>query len=238
MMGNSPFLVVGVLIPKEQDSSYSGRDNDKAFIPGTTFRALTGDKYVNNFIYQPRPGDQLEEGDRGRPRRSSGRQKKFDPKDKEALSVWDTTEEFAFFDMFLPRLQPLPRDRRVVDARRRRHRRLEHHERRRRGADERDRHQDGARREQSFILRQFLLETLLITAIGGAIGFAISLAICAVFPKAGLTRVRRHPGGVAPGRRHDDGRPRDDRARRRLFPGPRRVAPRSGRGDEAVGASP
>jgi len=36
MMWGSPFLVVGVLKPKTQDSSYSGRDNDKASIPGST----------------------------------------------------------------------------------------------------------------------------------------------------------------------------------------------------------
>ena len=29
---------------KVQDSSYSGRDNEKGFIPGSTFRALTGEK--------------------------------------------------------------------------------------------------------------------------------------------------------------------------------------------------
>ena len=52
MMWGSPFLVVGVLVPKTQDSSYSGRDNGKAFIPGPTFRALTGEKYVDNVIYQ------------------------------------------------------------------------------------------------------------------------------------------------------------------------------------------
>ena len=52
MLGNSPFLVVGTLRTKIQDSSYSGRDNDKAFIPGTTYLALTGEKYVNNVIYQ------------------------------------------------------------------------------------------------------------------------------------------------------------------------------------------
>jgi putative ABC transport system permease protein len=34
-----------------------------------------------------------------------------------------------------------------------------------------------------WILTQFLMETLLVTAIGGAIGFMISLAVCAVFPK-------------------------------------------------------
>jgi putative ABC transport system permease protein len=35
----SPFLIVGVLQKKVQQSSYSGRDNGKAFIPGSTFRA-------------------------------------------------------------------------------------------------------------------------------------------------------------------------------------------------------
>jgi putative ABC transport system permease protein len=38
----------------------------------------------------------------------------------------------------------------------------------------------GARR--GYILRQFLFETLCLTAIGGALGFAIAWGICAVFP--------------------------------------------------------
>ena len=63
MLWGSPFLVVGVLKPKTQDSSYSGRDNDKAFIPGTTFRALTGEKYVDNVIYQADPAFGREDGD-------------------------------------------------------------------------------------------------------------------------------------------------------------------------------
>jgi len=52
MIHGSPFLVVGVLKPKEQDSSYSGRDHSKMVIPESTFRALTGQKYVDNFIYK------------------------------------------------------------------------------------------------------------------------------------------------------------------------------------------
>ena len=43
----------------------------------------------------------------------------------------------------------------------------------------------GAR--QGWVLRQFLLETVLITAIGGSIGFVFSWAVCAVFPKFGAT---------------------------------------------------
>ena len=186
MMWNSPFLVVGVLIPKEQDSSYSGRDNDKATIPGTTFRALTGDKYVDNVIYRPDAtigSKKVNENVLA----SLGKKKKFDPKDKEALAVWDTTEQFQFFDTFMLAFNlflgivgsltlvvggiGVSNIMNVV-------------------VEERTKEIGikmalGAR--QGFILKQFLLETLFITAVGGAIGLGISLAICEVFPKAGFT---------------------------------------------------
>jgi putative ABC transport system permease protein len=38
-----------------------------------------------------------------------------------------------------------------------------------------------------WLLRQLLLETLMITGVGGLIGFAISFAVCWVFPKFGVT---------------------------------------------------
>ncbi len=53
LFNGSPFLVIGVLQAKEQDSSYNSRDSDLAWIPGTTFRALTGRKYLSNFVFQP-----------------------------------------------------------------------------------------------------------------------------------------------------------------------------------------
>ena len=40
MIDNTPFLVVGVLQKKGQDSSYGGRDEDKAFIPESSYRGL------------------------------------------------------------------------------------------------------------------------------------------------------------------------------------------------------
>jgi putative ABC transport system permease protein len=186
MMWGSPFLVVGVLVPKTQDSSYSGRDNDKATIPGSTFRALTGEKYVDNVIYQPDPAigsKRVNENVLA----ALGKQKKFDPKDKEALMVWDTTEQFRFFDNFMLAFNlflgivgsltlvvggiGVSNIMNVV-------------------VEERTKEIGikmalGAR--QGFILKQFLLETLLITAIGGTIGFAISAGICGIFPKAGFT---------------------------------------------------
>jgi len=186
MLGNSPFLVVGVLKPKLQDSSYSGRDNDKACIPGTTYRALTGEKYVNNVIYQARSAFETEPLT-ARILEILGKRKKFDPEDKEALSVWDTTGQFKFFDTFMLAFTGflgivgsltlvvggigVSNIMNVV-------------------VEERTREIGikmalGAR--QRFILGQFLLETLLVTAVGGLIGFGVSLGICAAFPKLGFT---------------------------------------------------
>ncbi len=186
MLGSSPFLVIGVLKTKTQDSSYSGRDNDKASIPGTTYRALTGEKYVNNVIYQASSAFDTEPLT-NRILEILGKRKKFDAKDKEALSVWDTTGQFKFFDTFMLAFTGflgivgsltlvvggigVSNIMNVV-------------------VEERTKEIGvkmalGAR--QGFILRQFLLETLLVTGIGGVIGFAVSLAICAVFPRFGLT---------------------------------------------------
>jgi putative ABC transport system permease protein len=185
-LGGSPFLIVGVLQKKVQNSSYSGRDNQKGFIPGSTFRAITGEKWVENLIYQTAvaPESKAVTDD---VRRVIARRTRFDPKDKEAFSVWDTTEEFAFLDVFFLSFRlflgiigsftlivggiGVSNIMNVV-------------------VEERTKEVGikmalGARGR--WVLRQFLLETLLITGLGGAIGFAISLGVCAVFPKFGVT---------------------------------------------------
>ncbi|HEY3351591.1 MAG TPA: ABC transporter permease [Thermoanaerobaculia bacterium] len=186
MLGSSPFLVIGVLKPKIQDSSYSGRDNDKASIPGTTYRALTGEKYVNNVIYQASSAFDTEPLT-ARILEILGKRKKFDPKDKEALSVWDTTGQFKFFDTFMLAFTGflgvvgsltlvvggigVSNIMNVV-------------------VEERTKEigiKMALGAKQRFILGQFLLETLLVTGIGGAIGFAVSFGLCAVFPRFGLT---------------------------------------------------
>jgi putative ABC transport system permease protein len=186
MLGSSPFLVVGVLQPKVQDSSYSGRDNDKASIPGTTYLALTGEKYVDNVIFQASSNFDTAPL-KARILEILGKRKKFDPTDKEALSVWDTTEQFKFWDTFMLAFSGflgvvgsltlvvggigVSNIMNVV-------------------VEERTKEigiKMALGAKQRFILGQFLLETLLVTGIGGAIGFAVSLTICAVFPKFGLT---------------------------------------------------
>jgi putative ABC transport system permease protein len=192
LLGGSPFVVVGVLQPKVQQSSYSGRDNGKVFIAHTTFRALTGVKWVDNFIFQPaipRNSKQVTAG----VREILGHRQRFDTDDKEALSVWDTTEQFAFFEVFFLSFRlflgiigsftlivggiGVSNIMNVV-------------------VEERTREVGikmalGAKTK--WILRQFLMETLLITAAGGTIGFAISLAICAVFPKFGVQEAVGNP---------------------------------------------
>jgi putative ABC transport system permease protein len=186
MLGNSPFLVIGVLKPKLQDSSYSGRDNDKASIPGTTYRALTGEKYVDNVIYQAKSAFETESLT-ARILEILGKRKKFDPTDKEALSVWDTTGQFKFFDTFMLAFTGflgmvgsltlvvggigVSNIMNVV-------------------VEERTKEigiKMALGAKPRFILGQFLLETLLVTAVGGLIGFGVSLGICAAFPKLGFT---------------------------------------------------
>lgn len=183
LVRNSPFTVIGVLVKKDQDSNYSGPDNEKMFIPSTTFRALNGDKYIDNMIFQANvAGDtkQVIERVRG----GLAKRLRFDPTDKEALGCWDTTEQFAFFDIFMLAFNSflgiigvltlivggigVSNIMNVV-------------------VEERTREigiKMALGAKQRWILSQFLMETLLVTLIGGAFGFAISLGICAVFPSA------------------------------------------------------
>ena len=90
-VGQSPFLVIGVMQPKEQDSSYNSRDKDRAFIPASTFASIFGHQYVNNLVIKPKHPmvspiiqDEIY--------KVLGKKYKFDSSDKEALSIWDTTE--------------------------------------------------------------------------------------------------------------------------------------------------
>lgn len=185
-MNGSPFLVIGVMVPKEQDSSYSGRDKGNAFIPSSTFRALTGQKYVDEFIFKANKSSDTERLKAQVLEIVAGRHR-FDPKDKEALAIWDTTEQFKFIDAFMLGFRlflgiigsltlvvggiGVSNIMNVV-------------------VEERTREIGikmalGAR--PGSILFQFLMETLLLTAVGGAIGIAITWGICALFPAFGLT---------------------------------------------------
>jgi putative ABC transport system permease protein len=190
LVQQSPFLVVGVLQKKPQDSSYSGRDTEKAFIPSSTHRSLTGQKYANNIVLQattPEGTKQVIE----QVRTAFGKRLRFDSTDKEAMSIWDTTEQFEFFDIFMLSFNAflgivgvltlvvggigVSNIMNVI-------------------VEERTREigiKMALGAKQRWILTQFLLETLIVTMLGGAIGFLISFGICAVFPEQFVEYVGR-----------------------------------------------
>jgi len=172
-----PFTVVGVMMKKEQNSNYNGqRDENCAFIPWTTFSALYGAKYVSNIILRPLDlgrSAAVTQGVKGHFSKLAG----FDPKDPDALFVWDTLEIekqfnvfFAAFNVFLGAIGALTllvggvgvaSIMMVV-------------------VEERTREIGvklavGARRRT--ILVQFFSETLMIMIIGGAVGFAMAAGV-------------------------------------------------------------
>jgi putative ABC transport system permease protein len=181
MVDNVPFLVIGVMETKAQDSSYSGRDQDKAFVPESTYRGLFSEQYVSNFIFQARNAAETPAVTR-RIYETLARRHKFDPQDKEAVGMWDTTEGEKFFRVFFGTFRAflgiigsftlivggigVSNIMYVV-------------------VEERTR-EIGVKlavgAKPAFIQQQFLVETLTLTAIGGALGFLITLGILFLFP--------------------------------------------------------
>jgi putative ABC transport system permease protein len=98
-----PFLVVGVLQAKDQNSSYNSRDVDRVFIGSATYQATYGEKYPNNFVYQIKRSTAYSQT-QTQVFKVLGSRYKFDPADTEALWIWDRNEDEEqmkpFFDGF------------------------------------------------------------------------------------------------------------------------------------------
>jgi putative ABC transport system permease protein len=183
MIDGIPFLVIGVMQEKAQDSSYGGRDENKLFMPESTFRGLFSQRYLSNFIFQARDAGRVPEVTR-RVYEVLGRRHKFDPTDKEAIGMWDTTEGEKFFRVFFGTFRAflaiigsftllvggigVSNIMYVV-------------------VEERTREigiKLAVGAKPRFILGQFLVETLTLTAAGGVLGLLITLGVIAVFPGA------------------------------------------------------
>ncbi|MBP2646655.1 MAG: hypothetical protein H6Q77_279 [Gemmatimonadetes bacterium] len=87
-----PFVCVGVLEKKFQDSSNNGPDADRAVIPYSTFRTIYGFRYVNHLIVQPRDAS-LGPSVKAEIFRVLGKKYRFDPADERALGMWDFIED-------------------------------------------------------------------------------------------------------------------------------------------------
>jgi len=87
-----PFLVVGIMQNKMQNSMYNGPDVEKAAMPYTTYLAIFGDKYLSRLIYKPLDLTRSEAVKNEVVRVLAGKYK-FDPEDKQAIDFWDTIEQ-------------------------------------------------------------------------------------------------------------------------------------------------
>lgn len=181
-----PFVVVGVMKSKDQNSSYGGRDTRQAWMPATTFHSMYSRRYINNAVFQAHSSAAMQPAIDGVYRYMAAKYN-FDPDDKEALTIWDTTEGFKMFNtMFLAfRLLLLgigcmtlitggigvTNIMNVV-------------------IEERTKEigiKMALGAKKAVIMWQFLFETILLTFIGGAIGYGIAVAVVKVFPMMQLT---------------------------------------------------
>src|SRR5437667_2112286 len=101
-VGAFPYVVIGVMRHKEQDSSYDGQDIAKVFVPFAAVRRDFPNKpparpdSVDRLIAVPKSLGQHEPC-KWEVRQSLARLHGFDPHDKEAAGIWDTVEEAQAF---------------------------------------------------------------------------------------------------------------------------------------------
>jgi putative ABC transport system permease protein len=175
-IGNSPFLVIGILKKKIQNSSYNTQDENRAFIPASTFASYFGSKTIENMVIKVRD-PRFEKAAERRIYEILGKKYQFDPDDKQALGIWDTTEMDKFvlyftmgFNIFMGIIGVftltvggigLANIMYVVVQERTREIGI--------------RRSVGAKR--SHIMAQFIIETFIIIGLSGALGFMISVGL-------------------------------------------------------------
>ncbi|MEJ2421591.1 MAG: ABC transporter permease [Acidobacteriota bacterium] len=191
-INGSPFMIVGVLKLNSQESGFGGREAEHVWIPATTFTVLTGQKYISDFLFKAPSAIQTPRVKKDVVAALAARQR-FNPKDTQAISMWDTSKAFAFLDTFMLGFQlflgivgsitlivggiGVSNIMHVV-------------------VEERSRETGikmalGA--HGSWVRRQFLVETMIVTVFGGALGLLISSGICALFSHTHLTHFVGHP---------------------------------------------
>jgi putative ABC transport system permease protein len=97
-----PFLVVGVMAKKKQDSSYDGWDVNKVFVPFSAMRRNFPDKppgtdhTFDMLLVTPKSVEHHEDCKR-EVRTALARMHRYDPRDKQACPIWDTVQEAKAF---------------------------------------------------------------------------------------------------------------------------------------------
>jgi putative ABC transport system permease protein len=101
-LNDFPYLVIGVMAEKKQDSSYDGWDVRKVFIPFPAMRRDFPDKppgtahTFDQLLVTPKSVQQHEACKREL-RATLAKMHNYDPNDKEACPIWDTVQEAKAF---------------------------------------------------------------------------------------------------------------------------------------------
>jgi putative ABC transport system permease protein len=182
-LNDFPYVVIGVMAKKKQDSSYDGWDVNKVFVPFGAMRRDFPDKppgtstTFDQLLVTPKSVEQ-HEACKHEVRAALGKMHTFDPTDKEACPIWDTVQEakafrqmtdgmkyflgaVGFVTLFLGGLGVMNV---MMVAVRERTREI------------------GVRKALGApahtILRQFFIEALLIAFLSGGIGLSIAYTLC------------------------------------------------------------
>jgi putative ABC transport system permease protein len=184
-LNDFPYVVIGVMQKKKQDSSYDGWDVNKVFIPYSAMQRDFPDKppgtshTFDQLLVTPKSVDQHDIC-KYQIRRGLGHLHGFDANDKEACPIWDTVQEAKAFETMTNGMKyflgavglvtlvlgGLGVMNVMLVAVRERTREI------------------GVRKALGApahsILRQFFLEAVLIAIISGGVGLGIAYGICAM----------------------------------------------------------
>lgn len=184
-LNDFPYVVIGVMQKKKQDSSYDGWDVNKVFLPFTAMRRDFPDKppgtssTFDQLLVTPKSVEQHEACKR-EVRAALARMHRYDPRDKEACPIWDTVQEAQAFKTMTDGMKYFLGAVGIVTlllggigvmnvmlvAVRERTREIG--VRKAIGAPART------------ILRQFFIEAMIIASISGAIGLGVAFGFCAL----------------------------------------------------------
>jgi putative ABC transport system permease protein len=171
-----PFKIVGTMPKKLQTSMNNGPDDERAIIPFTTFESIYGDPYLDELIVKPtrfEDGIYVEQ----EIRRVLGKKYKFDPSDERAVPMWNFIENemegakvFRGINIFLAVIGSMSLIIAGVGVAN-----IMYVVARERTQEIGIKRAVGAKR--SYIIFQFIFESLLIAFIGGIIGMVASVGL-------------------------------------------------------------
>jgi putative ABC transport system permease protein len=182
-LNDFPYIVIGVMAHKKQDSAYDGWDVNKVFLPFSAMRRDFPDKppgtdsTFDQLLVTPKSVEQ-HEACKHEVRVALARMHRYDPNDKEACPIWDTVQEAQAFKTMTDGMKFFLGAVGVVTlllggigvmnvmlvAVRERTREI------------------GVRKAigapANTILRQFFIEALIIALLSGAIGLGVAFGLC------------------------------------------------------------